>query len=293
MSPRSDDDAAVPGGRRVSTHHAVVVSTSKYWFNYRHAANALEIYRTLRRLGLGDSQIVLMLADNIPCDARNAFPGQIFTTEDRRRDLFSGSYPAEVDYAGDDVTRENFVRILTDRLGPEIPLSRRLRSTSDSKLLIFMTGHGGDGFLKFQDENEILATDLAWAFADMRSSGRYDEILLMTDTCEAHTIANDIDYVKSPNVHVVSSSLLGENSYAHHADTALGVAVIDRFTRATVQYIEGENSAGARKGPDATIGDLVRSYARVTLGANVGHTSPPGVSADAVRISDFFADSTV
>merc|ERR1740139_1188947 len=156
------------------------------------------------------------------------------------------------------------MRILTDRLGPEIPLSRRLRSTSDSKLLIFMTGHGGDGFLKFQDENEILSTDLAWAFADMRSSGRYDEILLMTDTCEAHTIANDIDYVKSPNVHVVSSSLLGENSYAHHADMALGVAVIDRFTRATVQYIEGENSAGARKGPDATIGDLVRSYARVT-----------------------------
>merc|ERR1740139_186172 len=31
------------------------------------------------------------------------------------------------------------MRILTDRLGPEIPLSRRLRSTSDSKLLIFMT----------------------------------------------------------------------------------------------------------------------------------------------------------
>lgn len=31
-------------------------------FNYRHVANSLSIYRTVRRLGIPDSNIVLMLA---------------------------------------------------------------------------------------------------------------------------------------------------------------------------------------------------------------------------------------
>lgn len=54
---------------------ALVLSSSRYWFNYRHQANALALYRQLRRLGMADSQIVLMLADDAACDPRNALSG--------------------------------------------------------------------------------------------------------------------------------------------------------------------------------------------------------------------------
>lgn len=50
---------------------AVLVGTSRFWFNYRHVANALSVYRTVKRLGIPDSHIILMLADDIPCNARN------------------------------------------------------------------------------------------------------------------------------------------------------------------------------------------------------------------------------
>ena len=50
----------------------MIVSTSQYFHNYRHVSNALLIYDALRRLGLPDSRIVLMLAGKIPCDVRNA-----------------------------------------------------------------------------------------------------------------------------------------------------------------------------------------------------------------------------
>ena len=50
---------------------AVIVSTSQYFHNYRHVSNALSIYHAARRFGLPDSRIVLMLADDIPSDARN------------------------------------------------------------------------------------------------------------------------------------------------------------------------------------------------------------------------------
>ena len=44
---------------------AVIVDTSRYWFNYRHVSNALSFYHTVKRMGIPDSQIILMLADDM------------------------------------------------------------------------------------------------------------------------------------------------------------------------------------------------------------------------------------
>ena len=33
---------------------AVLVDTSRFWFNYRHVANVLSIYRSVKRLGIPD-----------------------------------------------------------------------------------------------------------------------------------------------------------------------------------------------------------------------------------------------
>ena len=56
----------------------------------------------------------------------------------------------QVDYRGYEVTVENFIRVLTGRLPHSTPGSKRLLSDDRSNILIYMTGHGGDGFLKFQ-----------------------------------------------------------------------------------------------------------------------------------------------
>ena len=49
----------------------------------------------------------------------------------------------------------------------------------------FIVGHGGDGFLKFQDSEEITNIELADAFEQMWSKRRYHEIFFMIDTCQA------------------------------------------------------------------------------------------------------------
>jgi hypothetical protein len=120
---------------------AVLVDTSRFWYNYRHASNTLTIYRhvalvpscslplnlsvppprkpcqgfqggaattgmlwlwgcalnqersmrtslsplkpewtngrTVKRLGIPDSNIIMMLADDMACNARNSYPGQV------------------------------------------------------------------------------------------------------------------------------------------------------------------------------------------------------------------------
>lgn len=54
-----------------------------------------------------------------------------------------------------------------------IPRSKRLLSDERSNIFIYMTGHGGNEFLKFQDNEEISAFDIADAFEQMYQKKRY------------------------------------------------------------------------------------------------------------------------
>jgi len=42
-----------------------------------------------------------------------------------------------------------------------------------------LTGHGGENFLKFQDDEEINAFELADAFEQMNQKKRYNELLFI------------------------------------------------------------------------------------------------------------------
>ena len=90
------------------------------------------------------------------------------------------------------MTVESLVRLLTGRLPPTTPRylqlpsfdvlatsfnvvfrSKRLLTDEGSNILVYMTGHGGDGFLKFQDAEEITNIELADAFEQMWVKRRY------------------------------------------------------------------------------------------------------------------------
>lgn len=83
------------------------------------------------------------------------------------------TWELQVDYRGYEVTVENFLRVLTGRHDAAVPRSKRLLSDEGSNILLYMTGHGGDEFLKFQDSEEIQSRDLADAFAQMHEKRRW------------------------------------------------------------------------------------------------------------------------
>lgn len=74
-------------------------------------ANTLAMYRSIKRLGIPDSNIILMLADDVACNARNIFPATVYGNRNRQLDLYGDN--VEVDYSGYEVTVENFLRTLT------------------------------------------------------------------------------------------------------------------------------------------------------------------------------------
>jgi hypothetical protein len=222
---------APPAPGAHSSNWAVIASTSAYWYNYRHMANALSLYRTVRRLGVPDSNVILMLADDVACNARNPYPAQVgvfglaglwllccvfvpvdeeqsanatnsgrqatrtqtaiantsnqtttatppspahskkqkvFNDEAHRLDVYGQD--VEVDYRGHEVTVEAFLRVLTGRHDPAVPRAKRMLSDADSSVFVFLTGHGGAEFLKFQDQQELMAGDVADALAQVHRS---------------------------------------------------------------------------------------------------------------------------
>ncbi|KAG6647312.1 putative GPI-anchor transamidase isoform X1 [Carya illinoinensis] len=215
---------------------AVLVCTSRFWFNYRHMANTLSLYRTVKRLGIPDERIILMLADDMACNARNKYPAQVFNNENHKLNLYGDN--VEVDYRGYEVTVENFFRVLTGRHENAVPRSKRLLSDEGSHILLYMTGHGGDEFLKFQDSEELQSHDLADAVKQMKEKRRFKELLIMVDTCQAATLFSQL---QSPGVLAIGSSMKGENSYSHHLDSDVGVSVVDRFTFYTLGFFERLN----------------------------------------------------
>ncbi|KAJ6697430.1 hypothetical protein OIU85_003770 [Salix viminalis] len=234
---------------------AVLVCTSRFWFNYRHMANTLSLYRTVKRLGIPDERIILMLADDMACNARNKYPAQVFNNENHRLNLYGDN--VEVDYRGYEVTVENFLRVLTGRHETAVPRSKRLLSDEGSHILLYMTGHGGDEFLKFQDSEELQSHDLADAVKQMKEKRRFKELLIMVDTCQAATLFNQLH---SPGVLAIGSSMKGENSYSHHLDSDVGVSVVDRFTFYTLAFFERLNMYA-----NASLSSLFTSYDPKTM----------------------------
>ena len=77
---------------------AVLVCSSRFWFNYRHVSNVLSLYRSVKRLGIPDSRIILMLADDMACNARNPRPATVFNNAYHHINVYGDD--VEVDYRG-------------------------------------------------------------------------------------------------------------------------------------------------------------------------------------------------
>jgi len=137
-------------------------------------------------------------------------------------------------------------------MDPSVPRSKRLLTDDRSNVFVYMTGHGGNEFLKFQDNEEISAFDIADAFEQMWQKKRYNEIFFMIDTCQANTMFSKF---YSPNILATGSSEIHENSYSHENDYDIGVAVIDKFTHYILQFMEGIN-----KTSQASMQDLFDTY---------------------------------
>lgn len=220
---------------------AVIVSTSRFWHNYRHSANALSFYHLCKQNGIPDSRILLFLADTVACNPRNLVPGTVYNNNSRRTNLYRCD--TQVDFSGYSVNTHTLLSVLQGRFDASRPQSRRLMSDANSNLLVYLTGHGGEGFLKFQDTEYLYSEEIGTAFTLLHAQRMYRKALFVVETCHAESLCLAI---RAPNVACVGSSTISEDSYSHHQDPDLGIDVIDTFTSNTLSQLDGVVCPGGR-----------------------------------------------
>jgi glycosylphosphatidylinositol transamidase (GPIT) subunit GPI8 len=206
----------------------IIVIASRYWHNYRHEANGFAIYHIAKSMGIDDDHILLLDAADVLHNPRNNRRGQVYiesSSHDSEGHIVD-FHTIEVDYRGEEVRVELLSEIFTPPSSSSF-LKPSLRSGENSHVLLYLTGHGGDGFFKFQDIQELEALFFAQLIASLE--GRFAKLLILLDTCQAATMGS---YITTPGVFFLGSSKQGENSYALHVHEKLGVAVVDRFTYA-------------------------------------------------------------
>ncbi len=224
----------------------VIVDTSRYWLNYRHATNALGLYQAARARGVPDSRIVLMVAEDFATNPRNVRHNQLFADYGLTLDVHEGQ--VAVDYAGDEVSVEALTRVLTGRQDPLTPRSKTLGSDARSEVVLYITGHGGENFMKFQDNEQMLGEDIADVVAEMARLGRFGRLTLVVDTCKAATFCQ---HIATPNVACLASSLRGENSYSKHGSEVVGNSLVDEMSHTLMTYLK-------RRAADASLESIFR-----------------------------------
>ncbi|OMJ86174.1 hypothetical protein SteCoe_12378 [Stentor coeruleus] len=258
---------------------AVIISSSKYYYNYRHTVNALLIYQMLKKYGFDDDHIILMLPENHQCHPRNNYPGKIydgFKSDNLMNEVF-------VDYRGLEVHPDSIVNLLTGRHSESFPNSKRLNSGPNSKVFIYLTGHAGNGYYKIQDTLVLKSMDIANIVYEMYYKQRFGELMIFIDSCQSFSI---YDYIDLPGVHGLSSSLVGQPSKSYGQHSNLGLSTTDQFTYHFTELFRGRNATSIKK---MSMENIVKQLPMSLIKSQIGFKSQQ--KSYAIFIADFITSS--
>lgn len=234
-----------------------------------------------------DERIILMIADCATCDPRLFSPGKLwFRPGMALGDSENGEEDDTIiDYRDMEVSAESVLRVLTGNVPKGMSGSQVLGSGPNSNVLVFLTGHGGDRFLKFHDQSELMAADLGSAIEYMHRMKRFKDLLVILDTCQASTMYEDTG--DAARWIGAASSKRDQSSYALNSDGVVGAYLVDEFTHHLVQYLE--EVVGRNPSADPTFEQLLQYVSRRKMSSQVQSDDskhPEGVRG--VRVSDFF-----
>ncbi len=268
-----------------SNNWVILVNSSRYWFNYRHLANILSIYRVVKSLGINDDHILVLNAFDLVYNERNLYPGSIYHDLSKVIDLYQN---VEIDYHGDEVTGNLFLQLLSGKSDKSIPISKRLQSNNDSNILVYLSGHGGDEFFKFHDTEEISAFDIAESIKELGRKNMYKNILFMADTCKSLTLSKYMSQLR--NITYLSSSGASENSYAYDTDPVLGVALIDRFTFKIAEFFDKYHTT-LKNNRTVSLQTLMNVMDPNFLYSHVQFMTTTGLTPSKIAVNDFFSNT--
>ena len=169
-------------------HWAVLVAGSNGYWNYRHQSDVFHAYHVLIDHGMDPDHIIVMAYDDIANDSDNPIPGKVFNWPDGT-DVYQG---VKIDYKGDDVTPENFMKIMTgDEEGMRgIGSGKVLKSDENSNVFTFFSDHGGVGVICFPYD-DLYVEDFEDTLNTMYDKNMFKKFVFYLEACESGSMFVD------------------------------------------------------------------------------------------------------
>lgn len=246
---------------------AVIVGPSRGWHNYRHQSDALAVYTMLRKNGVPDDHIILMLYDDVPTDPQNPLRGDIHNIPNGDN-LRSG---ADVDYAGRQVSAQTLKNILTGNRSPETPVV--LSGDRGTDVFVYIASHGAPGEIVFSGMQDPLTTeDFTELTQTMEREGRYRQIVYMVDTCFGESIALN---ATAKGLLYFTGAASSEPSLGAVYDMDIRQWLSDEFTASTLVAISTDPDITFRDLYTTTYDKVTGSHVRMLNTENFGNIDAP------------------
>lgn len=228
--------------------YAVVMATSTGWDNYRHQADALDIYRMLKNAGYPDDHIVLITEDDLAYNPENPHPGVVHVLPDGEN-----LYPGVVnDYKISQLTPEDLGNILSGTVTERTP--EVVHGSKNTNVLFFWSGHGLDDNLMAWADDSVTSGQIRSMLEGAQEN--YRKLLFVMEACYSGSVG---EYCTGfPGLLTLTACSPGEKS---HADVLEGPTYLSNaFTRVFREEIE--------KNPDISIYELYTELARHTTASH-------------------------
>ena len=246
--------------------YAVLVQGSNGYINYRHQADVLSIYQSLRRGGYPDDHIILILDKDMANDAQNPERG-VVRTSPSGPDLLGGTTAgsgigaAVIDYNNADLTAADVADILAGRQSDRLPVV--VPQGEGNNVLFYWSGHGRSASRGGADEFVWRDASYGHGFSvgllgQTARQMKFRKLLVVAEPCYGECVIRAVEGI--PGVLAMSGANSQEQSWADCWNDHAKVWMCDRFSQNLVNCLTSN--------PDTSFRDLFLYCAQHTLGSH-------------------------
>ena len=270
-----DQDAGIDYAP-LTDQYALIVHASEGFTNYRHLADALNVYQLLRRNGFDDNHIILIADRSIADDPKNPEPGIIRTSIDGP-DLMQG---VQIDYDAAKLTAADVANILAGQQSSQLPVV--IPPNAGHNVFVYWSGHGishdqggSDAFAWRDAKSGFTASLMKQTVSRMQQQAAYRKLLIVAEPCFGECVVKPLEGI--PGVLAITGANAKEQSWADNWNRQGSFWMCDRFSSNFVSALTDDAAQTYRDLFLFCAQHTLGSHARIVNAAHFGNlyrTSP-------------------
>lgn len=203
---------------------AVLVAGSKDFYDYRHQADVCHAFQNLVSHGVPESNIIVMMYDDIANHSENPTKG-VIVNQPYGPDVYHG---VPKDYTGREVTPENFMKVLLGDSELEKQGKKVLKSGPKDRVFIYLADHG-EKLVFFFPDDVLYAIDLITTLKKMHEKQKYSNLVLYMEACYSGSIFDGL-LPENISVYAVTAATPNQISYVCFWDDVRKTFLGDQFS---------------------------------------------------------------